>query len=173
VWLLACASHPRNVDDLQQHSVYADYDICVGWGCHNSARAQDVYQLLAHPHPQTAPPACPAFCIAAVTHMHPHALPHFCVQKGIQVINSARQGSASGTVVGSTGSGASSSSSGRTGANMALIAFPETQLLANGSSSPTGASKLRVGPAFLAGQFQAGKRDIFGPYWVVAVGEWR
>ena len=55
---------------------------------------------------------------------------------------------------------------------MALIAFPETQLAADGSSSsPTGASKLRVGPAFLAGRFQAGNRDMFGPYWVVAVGE--
>jgi hypothetical protein len=93
-------------------------------------------------------------------------------QKGFQVINSARQGSTSGEAVGSTGSGADSSSSGRTGANMALIAFPETQLSPEGKSdSPTGASKLRVGPAFLADRFLSGSREIFGPYWVVAVGQ--
>lgn len=77
-----------------------------------------------------------------------------------------------GTVVGSAGSGAGSSSSGRTGASMALAAFPETQLTSEGKSdSATGASKLRVGPAFLAERFLAGSQDIFGPYWVVAVGE--
>jgi hypothetical protein len=55
---------------------------------------------------------------------------------------------------------------------MALIAFPETQLSSEGKSdSPTGASKLRVGPAFLAERFLSGSRDIFGPYWVVAVGK--
>lgn len=55
---------------------------------------------------------------------------------------------------------------------MALIAFPETQLSSEGKSdSPTGASKLRVGPAFLAERFLSGSRDIFGPYWVGAVGE--
>jgi hypothetical protein len=87
-------------------------------------------------------------------------------------VNSARQGSVSGAVVGSAGSGAGSSSSGRTGASMALVAFPESKLNSEGKSdSPTGGSKLRVGPAFLAERFLAGSRDIFGPYWVVAVGE--
>lgn len=97
------------------------------------------------------------------------------LQKGITVVNSARNGSTSGPVVGSTGSGASESSSGRRGpVSMSLVAFP-SELSADGSSSsgggPTGASKLRVGPGFLAGQYLAGNKDLFGDYWVVAVGE--
>lgn len=77
-------------------------------------------------------------------------------QKGIEVINSARQGSVTGTLVGSTGSGAS---------GFGIVAFPA------GGSGPTCASKLNVGLSFLAGLYLAGVKGAFGPYWVVAAGE--
>lgn len=97
---------------------------------------------------------------------------NFCLQKGLQVMNSAREGGVNGPLVGSTGSGASSSSNSIFGGSFGLSAFPATQLAADGSSSSrTGASKLNVGPSFLASLYNAGFKSTFGPYWVVAVGE--
>lgn len=92
-------------------------------------------------------------------------MPCPCLQRGIQVINSARQGSVTGSLIGSTGSGASSSSNSPLGGSFSITAFPE------GGSGPTSASKLNVGPAFLAGLYSAGVKGTFGPHWVVAVGE--
>jgi hypothetical protein len=86
-------------------------------------------------------------------------------QKGIQVINSARQGSVTGSLVGSTGSGAGSSSNSLFEGSFGIVAFP------NEGSDPTSASKLSVGPSFLAGLYSAGVKQAFGPYWVVAAGE--
>jgi hypothetical protein len=82
------------------------------------------------------------------------------LQAGIQVVNSARQGSVTGSLVGSSGSGASSSTNSLFGGTTAILAYP------SGGSGSTGASKLSVGPSFLAGL-----RQTFGPYWVVAAGE--
>ena len=95
-------------------------------------------------------------------------LPCCAPQKGITVINSARQDSVTGTLVGSTGSGAAG---GSVGGNFDIIAFPETTLRADGTSSnPTGASKLRVGPSCLAAAYRGGFRNLFGPYWIVDAG---
>lgn len=90
------------------------------------------------------------------------------LQKGITVINSARQDSVTGTLVGSSGSGAAG---GSVGGNFDIVAFPQTALRADGTSSnPTGASKLRVGPSFLAAAYRVGFRNLFGPYWIVDAG---
>jgi hypothetical protein len=86
------------------------------------------------------------------------------LKMGFQVVNSARQGSVTGTLVGSSGSGATSSTNNLFGGSTAIIAFP------NGGSSSTSASKLNVGPSFLAGFYLAGVKQAFGPYWVVAAG---
>jgi hypothetical protein len=95
-------------------------------------------------------------------------LPYSPSQKGITVINSARQDSVTGTLVGSTGSGAAG---GSVGGNFNIVAFPQAALRADGTSSnPTGASKLRVGPSFLAAAYRAGFRNLFGPYWIVDAG---
>jgi hypothetical protein len=73
-----------------------------------------------------------------------------------------------GTLVGSTGSGAAGGSGG---SNVDIVAFPQTALRVDGTSSnPTGASKLRVGPSFLAAAYRAGFRNLFGPYWIVDAG---
>ena len=89
---------------------------------------------------------------------------------GLAVVNSARTGSVTGPLVGSTGSGASSSSNSL--GSFGITAFPTSPLAADGTSaSPRGASKLAVGPSFLASLYNAGFRGIFGPYWIVAVGE--
>lgn len=86
-------------------------------------------------------------------------------QAGIQVVNSARQGSVTGPLVGSSGSGATSSTNSLFGGTTAIVAYP------NGGSGPTSASKLSVGPGFLSGLYTAGLKQVFGPYWVVAAGE--
>lgn len=86
------------------------------------------------------------------------------LQAGIQVVNSARQGSVTGTLVGSSGSGAVSSTNSLFGGTTSILAYP------SGGSGPSGASKLSVGPSFLAGLYSAGLHQTFGPYWVVAAG---
>jgi hypothetical protein len=87
------------------------------------------------------------------------------LKMGFQVVNSARQGSVTGTLVGSSGSGATSSTNSLFGGSTAIVAFP------NGGSSATSASKLNVGPSFLSGFYLAGVKQAFGPYWVVAAGK--
>jgi hypothetical protein len=69
-----------------------------------------------------------------------------------------------GPLVGSSGSGATSSTISLFGGTTAILAFP------NGGSGATSASKLNVGPSFLAGLYSAGLRQTFGPYWVIAAG---
>lgn len=86
-------------------------------------------------------------------------------QMGFQVVNSARQDGVTGTLVGSSGSGATSSTNNPFAGSTTIMAFH------NGGSSPTSASKLNVGPAFLAPFYLAGVKQAFGPYWVVAAGE--
>lgn len=51
------------------------------------------------------------------------------------------------------------------------IGFKRDVSLFAGSSSPTAASKLLVGPAALQAAAPRRWRDLYGPYWVVAVGE--
>lgn len=76
------------------------------------------------------------------------------LQRGIRVLNSARRGSVTGTLVGSTGANG-------------ILAFPTK----SSSASATRASKLDVGPAFLEGVYSL-VPSTYGPYWVVAKGEW-
>lgn len=51
-----------------------------------------------------------------------------------------------------------------------LLAVPSTPVYSN--NDPTAASKLLVGPALLKRVLPFRWQQLFGPYWVVAVGKW-
>lgn len=72
---------------------------------------------------------------------------------GIAVLNTAREESVTGRTRGSSG--------GARGLD-SIVALP------GGGDGPTAASKLSVGPGFLAGLARTGLgSNVFGPYWVV------